>query len=252
MSIDWPYPRWIAHRGAGVAAPENTLAAFQLGYQAGFRMFECDAKLSADGVVFLLHDDTLDRTTNAHGMAHTHHWKELSQLDAGSWHSHVYKGIRLATLEQIAHFCIEKNCLLNIEIKPSPGYELITGEQVAKEAHRLWSGQSTPPLLTSFKRESLLGALTAAPHIPRGLLMHELAPDWRDATIKLRCDALACHFEICDQALMEEIHDRGLCSLAYTVNEDSIAKALLKLGIDSIITDNLIFGQNTRGIAVPT
>ena len=65
----WPYPRWIAHRGAGKLAPENTLAAFKLGASLGYRMFECDVKLSADGVPFLLHDATLDRTTNGHGVA---------------------------------------------------------------------------------------------------------------------------------------------------------------------------------------
>ena len=61
----WPYPRWIAHRGAGKLAPENTLAAFRQGAQHGYRMFECDVKLSVDGVPFLLHDATLGRTTNA-------------------------------------------------------------------------------------------------------------------------------------------------------------------------------------------
>src|SRR5690606_23183829 len=55
----WPYPLWIAHRGAGRLAPENTLAAFALGHGFGYRMFECDARLSADGEVFLLHDDRL-------------------------------------------------------------------------------------------------------------------------------------------------------------------------------------------------
>ena len=58
----WPYPRWIAHRGGGTLAPENTLAAFRLGASHGYRMFECDVKLSSDGVPFLLHDDTLERT----------------------------------------------------------------------------------------------------------------------------------------------------------------------------------------------
>ena len=61
----WPYPRWVAHRGAGKLAPENTLAAFRLAAHHGYRMFECDVKLSADGVPFLMHDTTLQRTTNA-------------------------------------------------------------------------------------------------------------------------------------------------------------------------------------------
>jgi len=63
LSTPWPYPRWVAHRGAGKLAPENTLAAFRLGASHGYRMFECDAKLSADGVVFLMHDATLGRTS---------------------------------------------------------------------------------------------------------------------------------------------------------------------------------------------
>ena len=66
----WPYPRWVAHRGAGKLAPENTLAAFRLGAQYGFRMFECDVKLSADGVPFLMHDATLDRKSTRLNSSH--------------------------------------------------------------------------------------------------------------------------------------------------------------------------------------
>jgi len=83
----WPYPRLAAHRGAGKLAPENTLAAFRLGYAHGYRMAELDVKLSADGVAFLLHDNTLDRTTNVRGRADALNWRQLSLLDAGSWHS---------------------------------------------------------------------------------------------------------------------------------------------------------------------
>lgn len=74
----WPYPFWIAHRGAGKLAPENTLAAFRLGAEYGYRMLECDAKLSADGVPFLLHDSTLQRTSNGHGVAGERAWSELT------------------------------------------------------------------------------------------------------------------------------------------------------------------------------
>ena len=79
-----PWPLWIAHRGAGRLAPENTLAAFRIGAQHGYSAFECDVKLSADGVPFLLHDATLDRTTNARGAASERPWAELSRLDAAA------------------------------------------------------------------------------------------------------------------------------------------------------------------------
>ena len=70
----WPYPFWIAHRGAGTLAPENTLAAFEQGADLGFAMFECDVQLSADGVPFLLHDLHLSRTTNGQGLAADQTW----------------------------------------------------------------------------------------------------------------------------------------------------------------------------------
>src|SRR6187402_1971951 len=98
---NWPYPRWVAHRGAGKLAPENTLAAFKLGASHGYRMFECDVKLSADDVLFLLHDATLDRTSTGKGDARTLDWQALSQLDAGSWHSAAFAGEPLAGFEAI-------------------------------------------------------------------------------------------------------------------------------------------------------
>ncbi|WP_435458150.1 glycerophosphodiester phosphodiesterase family protein, partial [Variovorax sp. LT2P21] len=159
LSTPWPYPRWVAHRGAGKLAPENTLAAFKLGAAHGYRMFECDAKLSADGVVFLMHDATLGRTTSGHGIGGAQPWSELAQLDAGGWHSRSYAGEPLPTLENIARFCLANGHLLNIEIKPTPGVERETGEVVAREAARLWQGATVPPLLTSFQVESLKGAL---------------------------------------------------------------------------------------------
>ena len=151
----WPYPRWVAHRGAGKLAPENTLAAFRFGASHGYRMFECDAKLSADGVVFLMHDATLDRTTNGHGIGGQQAWGALSQLDAGGWHSRAFAGEPLPTLGNLARFCRANDLLLNIEIKPTPGTERETGEVVAREAARLWHGAAVPPLLTSFQVDAL-------------------------------------------------------------------------------------------------
>jgi len=242
----WPYPRWIAHRGAGLCAPENTMPAFQLGLDSGFTMFECDAKLSADGVVFLLHDSTLDRTTHTQGMAHTHTWDELSMLDAGSWHSRQLAGASIPSLNELAQFCIERNCQLNIELKPSPGFETLTGERVALEVQRLWKGQALPPLLTSFKREALRSALAVAPECPRGLLMHEIAQDWHEAVQSLQCEALVCHFPLYSEKLVNEIHGMGLFCLAYTVNDPDTAQSLINMGVDAIITDNMTVAKSLQ------
>ena len=177
----WPYPRWVAHRGAGKLAPENTMSAFRLGAQHGYRFFECDAKLSQDGVLFLMHDATLERTTNGHGIGGALSMGEIAQLDAGSWHSRAYAGEALPTLEALARWCLANHLHLNVEIKPTPGQELETGRACGELMQRIWPKTEVQPLFTSFKSDSLKGARETAAHIPRGLLVDRLADGNGDA-----------------------------------------------------------------------
>jgi glycerophosphoryl diester phosphodiesterase len=235
----WPYPRWIAHRGAGKLAPENTLAAFRLGAAHGYRMFECDAKLSADGVVFLMHDATLERTTSGKGMGGDQPWAALSQLDAGSWHSRGYAGEPLPTLDNVARYCLANGYLLNIEIKPTPGVEEKTGEVVAREAARLWAGAAVPPLLTSFRPEALQGAKASAPALPRGLLLDTLWTGWLETALALDCVAVVCNHALWDRASVTQAQSAGFRTLSYTVNDEWAAQRLIALGTDGIITDRV-------------
>jgi len=165
--IAWPYPRHIAHRGAGTLAPENTLAAMRAGYALGYRMVEFDVKLSGDGVPFLLHDDTLDRTTSGRGRADALTWAELSKLDAGRWHSPAFAGEPLPMLEQVAHWAIANDVACNVEIKPVPGCERATGAAVALDALALWRGSRVQPLLSSFSEEALAAAKGAVPELQK-------------------------------------------------------------------------------------
>ena len=235
----WPYPRWIAHRGAGKRAPENTLAAFRLGAQHGYRMAECDAKLSADGVVFLLHDDTLDRTTDGQGIAGHQPWAQLSLRDAGSWHSRRYAGERLPTLDGVARLCRANACLLNIEIKPTTGLEEETGRVVAREAARLWADAPVPPLLTSFQPHALAGAKASAPELPRGLLLESLWDGWFIHAQSLGCVAIVCDHALWNPQTLTQVHGAGMRALAYTVNDPGEADRLWALGLDGLITDRV-------------
>jgi glycerophosphoryl diester phosphodiesterase len=233
----WPYPLWIAHRGAGKLAPENTLAAFRLGAAHGYRAFECDVKLSADGVPFLLHDATLERTSSGTGTAALCEWGALSRLDAGGWHSRGYAGEPLPTLDAIAAFCIRNGFALNIEIKPTPGAEVETGRAVAVAAARLWAGQALPPLLSSFRPDALQAARAAAPALPRALLLDTLREGWFEELRTLEAVAAVTNHQIMDAALIATLHDAGLRALVYTVNETGDAERLAALGIDGLITD---------------
>jgi glycerophosphoryl diester phosphodiesterase len=239
----WPYPFWIAHRGAGKLAPENTLAAFRLGAQHGYQMFECDAKISADGVVFLMHDNTLDRTTMTSGIAGDCPWSALSQLDAGGWHSPQYAGEPPCSLAALAKLCLANGFALNIEIKPSLGAERKTGEVVAHEAAALWSHEPSPPLLSSFKPEALFGAKDSAPSLPRALLLDSWWDGWLKVALDLSCVAVIVDYPMWDVDSVAVVHRAGMRALSYTVNDSGAVHHLQVLGTDGIITDRVdLFG----------
>lgn len=227
-------------------APENTLRAFALGAHHGYRMFECDAKLSADGVPFLLHDDSLERTTNGTGMASGFDWATLSVLDAGSWHSAEYAGTKLPSLESVIRYCLKHGCLLNIEIKPAPGLEVETGRAVATLVAHCWTGamsgtsqRQPPPLLTSFQTAALESAQRTAPHLPRGLLLDRFWPGWPTRAKQLECLALVCHHRLWNADMVRWAHRQGWRALSYTVNDDALAAQLLAWGVDGLITDRV-------------
>ena len=233
----WHHCRWLAHRGAGTLAPENTLAAFRLGQSHGCKAFECDVKLSADGVAFLLHDTTLERTTGVSGVAGDRTWAELAALDAGSWHSAAFAGETIPTLAAIAQFCITTGSLLNVEIKPTPGVEVLTGQRVSTEAARLWQGQAAVPLLSSFSAEAVAAARDAAPGLPRALLLDALTPGWFEQAQALGCIAVVADFSLVDAPWVERLHAAGLLAMAYTVNDAAVAERLFSWGVDALFTD---------------
>lgn len=237
----WPYPFWIAHRGGGNAAPENTLAGFREGLARGFTMFECDANLTSDGEVVLLHDSTLDRTTSGQGWLSETTWPQLARLDAGSWHGGRFAGERVPRLHEVAAFCHRTSTWVNLEIKPSPGGETLTGQRVAQHAERLWLGRdpAQQPLLSSFSPAALEAARSAAPGLPRALLRDSLDCDWLGQAQALGCRAVVLEQALFEPSLVAQVHAVGLRCLAYTVNNRSRAARLQAMGVDGLITDNL-------------
>ncbi|CAK9886581.1 MAG: Glycerophosphodiester phosphodiesterase, cytoplasmic [Candidatus Erwinia impunctatus] len=235
----WPYPSIVAHRGGGDQAPENTLAGIDTAALLGHRMIEFDVKLSNDRHIFLLHDDTLERTSNGTGIAGSQTWDALSHLDAGSWFDTRFTAERLPLLSQVAGRCATHRMMANIEIKPTTGEDEITGATVAVAAEELWQGQPLP-LLSSFSYAALLAAKEAAPSLPRGLLLDEWRSDWRELTQSLGCVSVHLNHHSLDQARIAELKEAGLRILVYTVNQPLRARLLLQWGVDAICTDNIV------------
>jgi glycerophosphoryl diester phosphodiesterase len=240
--MHWPFPRWIAHRGGGRLAPENTLAGFALAHALGYRAAECDAVLSADGMALLLHDRELERTTDGHGQVDAQSWASLAHLDAGAWFADRYRGERLPALSAVLDWCAGHGVWLNLEIKPVPGAERLTGQVVARmvaqwlQAH----GAGDPGehvLLSSFSEAALQAARAEAPQLPRGLLFEGLPADWAQRAQAL--DVVSIHLDqaVLRPAQVQAIAESGRGVLAYTVNDPVRAAELLAWGVGGICTD---------------
>ncbi|MFC0179220.1 glycerophosphodiester phosphodiesterase [Thorsellia kenyensis] len=240
--IHWPFPKVVAHRGAGKHAPENTLAAMELGAKQGHKMVEFDVTLSADDVAFLLHDDSLERTANLKALASETSWHTLSKLDAGLWHSEAFKGEPIPTLGDIAKCTKKLDLAVNIEIKPANGLDEYTGKIIADQVVNLFKDHSLPPLISSFSIDTLIAVKNAQPKLWLGYLMHEWKNDWQTLIEPLRTKeggiiAIHLNHTLITTERLAEIKALGLFVFVYTVNDLERAKYLLELGIDAICTD---------------
>ena len=216
---DWPYPLWIAHRGAGKLAPENTLAAFRLGASHGYRAFECDVKLSADGVPFLLHDDTLERTTQRPRPRRRRNLgRAVARWTPAAGTAPRFAGEPLPSFEAIARYCLRNGFALNLEIKPTPGVEQPPAARSARRARgcgrrgHAAAVQFVPP-------EALAGARDTAPEMPRALLLDALWPGCLEMAKTLGCVAVITNHHLMDAELIARIRGAGLHALCYTVND---------------------------------
>lgn len=236
----WPWPALIAHRGGGKLAPENTLASMRMGAHKGFTMVEFDVKLSQDGVLFLMHDDTVDRTSDGHGIASSLDWKAISAMDFGSWHSAEYAGEPAPTLCAVARSTRAHGVHSNIEIKPTTGFEAETGRAVALAAAQLWQGASLPPLLSSFSETALEAARSAAPDLPRALLIEGAVPaDWHARMRGLGCIGLNIDTRHAERELVRAVRTQGATLAVWTVNDVARARELFDWGCQAVFTDAL-------------
>ena len=223
-------------------APENTLAAIRCGHANGFKAVEFDVALSADAVAVLMHDDTVDRTTNGHGRLDHLDYATLARLDAGSWHGAAFKGEPVPTFAAVAALCVNLGLWANVEIKPIAGHAA-TGRLTAVAARHAWGGAPLPPLLSSFRRDALAAARDAAPDLPRALLFDAVPSDWREQLESLDCTALHCNADTLQPDTAGAIVAAGYGLAAWTVNDRNKAEHLFAMGVDAIFTDRLdLFG----------
>ena len=245
----WPYPKIVAHRGGGILAPENTLAAIRCGLAHGFHAVEFDVMLARDEVPILMHDPRLGRTVAGRGEVADFSSHELVLMDAGSWFGPAFAGEPIAAFSDIFAFCTANRIWMNVEIKPVPGSEIATGCAVATMTRELLaigqSGQTDAdkfaslPLLSSFSFEALAAARDAAPEVPRGYLVDVIPADWRERLEQLGASALHTNQKNLTMPRARAIKDAGYGLFCYTVNDAARARELFSWGVDAFCTDRI-------------
>lgn len=228
--------RVIAHRGFSANAPENTLAAIRQAIDVGADMVEIDVTVSADGHVVVIHDDTLERTTDGHGRVANHTLDDLRALDAGSWFSPRFLGEPIPTLGEVLDL-VRGRILLNIEIK---------SEAVALEGPRrvaqlvIERDMAEHVVVSSFAPAALESLRRSAPEIRTASLYNDdLHRGLTPGAIVDEVGATA--FNVDHRTLSREMlascREHRLPVSVYTVNDRARMQELVALGIDAIFTD---------------
>ncbi|MGC3963281.1 MAG: glycerophosphodiester phosphodiesterase [Rhodocyclaceae bacterium] len=234
---DWPYPRVMAHRCGGALAPENTLVGLDLCVLAGVKGVEFDVMLSAAGTPYVIHDETLERTTTGVGRVNEATDAQLDALDAGQPFHKAFAGEPLPRFAAVAARCRALDLAVNVEIKPAEGFDTQTGTVAAQLAAEWWLDVSVPPLLSSFSEIALQAAADAAPALPRGWLVDRVPPDWLARCQSLDVIAVHTNCNYLEEATCRAIKAAGYRVAVYTENDPQHAMTLLGWGVDTIITD---------------
>ncbi|MGC8561246.1 MAG: glycerophosphodiester phosphodiesterase [Phycisphaerae bacterium] len=219
----------IAHRGASAWAPENTVAAFDAALEVGCRAVEFDVRLTADGVPVVIHDETLERTTNGRGRVAETNWLDILRLDAGSWKHPRFAGSRVPSLEEALQAispCAQPVIEIKVPISPSMVVDLLTRYDILTDA-----------VVMSFD-ENILASLRAE---NRKVVLFQLLDRWSPKVIRscrsagitgvvMKFDQWALDRAMMAKELMPHVW-------AYDVNDPGAAAACGAMGLDGVITD---------------
>jgi glycerophosphoryl diester phosphodiesterase len=207
----------IAHRGASSQAPENTIEAFELAYQIGCRNYECDVRLTKDNVPIIIHDSTLDRTTNGQGLVSNTFWSHIKGLDAGSWFSPSFKNKRVPSLYQLLEWHRQRGGTLVLEIKVTYGLDIIM--DIIQPYKSL--------VIASFNVSTLSQMRCRFPKM-------FLTEKWNDSVIMiakaLDVFSISMDSNYFDESILRICHRNGFKLGVYTVNKKVI-------GVDFIFVD---------------
>lgn len=231
-------PTVMAHRGLSADAPENTLYAFSDAISVGADFIELDVQQTRDGVLVVMHDSNLKRTTGVNKDIWDVDYADIQNLDAGSWFDPAYANARIPTLEETLQF-VDKRAKLNIEIKPTK-HGTDTLEQDVAELITQYQ-YTDACYVTSFSYGSLKKVKEVNPEIRTGYLMSVAYGQFYSLKY---ADAFSLNKVFVTSQVVNAAHQQGKQIFAWTVNSMSEVRSLCNLHVDSIITDDPVMVQN--------
>jgi glycerophosphoryl diester phosphodiesterase len=235
-----------AHRGAAGLAPENTLAAFRMAIELGADAAELDLQATKDGVVVVIHDDTVDRTTDGRGRIGDLTLADIKRLDAGAKFGAAYRGERIPTLRELIDLVKasgNRRFRLNLEIKFAEGRE---GQPADLEERVLAvlreTGFLARVITQSFHHASAAKMKRLAPTIPAGLLVGQRRQptDPVAAVREHRVDYFAPHYSLVTPDLLRTLHGAGIPVVTWTVNDPADMRRLIAMGLGALPGDGMI------------
>ncbi len=238
MLTDLPHPIIFAHRGASAHAPENTIPSFELALVQGADAIELDAKLTADGQIVVLHDATVDRTTEGAGRLAQKNLADLRSLDAGSFFSEQFRGVQIPTLEEVFE-AVGKRIFINVELTnyAAPRDALVEKVCTLVKKHAL----EKSVIFSSFLPSNLRQAERFLPEVPRGLLaLGGWMGTWARSFGFSFGEYAALHPYLTDVNAQQvsRVHRLKRRIHVWTVNQPEDIERLNAWGVDGIFTDD--------------
>jgi len=230
-------PKIIGHRGACGSAPENTLASIRRAIELGAKAVEFDATVSRDGHALVMHDFNVERCSDGEGPIVLKNLDEVSEIDAGGWFCPDFKGERIPLLRDALKLVAAHDIALNLEIKPTLGWEEPTARAAAKTLKEVWP-DGAQILVSSMSTLALDVFHELMPDLSLGLIVYAVPENWLERLDRHNCLSLHCYKDFVTQDLVEAVHASGHLLHVFTVNDPVEAKALFALGVDAVFTDD--------------
>lgn len=225
----------VAHRGASREAPENTLAAFRRAIAVGVPAVECDVQRSRDGRLVVIHDQTVDRTTDGRGRVAALTFDDLRRLDAGSWFGLEFASERIPSLDEVLDLARGRAVVL-LEIKNGPMFYEGIEPQVAETLRR--HGMIEAALVMSFDHAAVRTMRAAAPDVATAIVYSARLIDAAGAARAADADALCPGWGLVTAGVVADAHDAGLGVFPWTVDDEEAMRRCLAWEVDGVTSND--------------